>query len=126
MLDKLTALERHYDELLTLLGHAGVQRDPAEYRKHANAASEMEPLVERFREYKGDVRDLTQTEELAASGDADMREQAQEEIRALAARRDALLSELKNLLVPKDPNDEKNVVLEIRAGTGGDEAALFT
>src|SRR5439155_5768469 len=89
------------------------------------ALSEIEPLVERFREYKTVVRDVAQTEELAGGGDADMRELAQEELKSLTARRDALLNELKGLLVPKDPNDEKNVVLEIRGGTGGDEAALF-
>jgi peptide chain release factor 1 len=94
-------------------------------RKHAKALSDIEPIVERFREYKGVARDVAQTEELAAGTDADMRELAQEELKSLTARRDALLNELKMLLVPKDPNDEKNVVLEIRAGTGGDEAALF-
>ena len=125
MLDKLTALERQYDALMQLLGSSEVQTDPSEYRKHAKALSEIEPLVERFREYRAVVRDIAQTEEVASSGDADMRELAQEELKSLIARRDALLGELKVLLVPKDPNDEKNVVLEIRAGTGGDEAALF-
>ena len=110
---------------MQLLGTAEVQSDPSEYRKHAKALAEIEPLVERFREYKTVVRDIAQTEELAAGGDADMRELAQEELKSLVARRDALLAELKILLVPKDPNDEKNVILEIRAGTGGDEAALF-
>ena len=71
------------------------------------------------------VNDLAGAEELAASGDADMRELAKEELKSLTARRDGLVAELKVLLIPKDPNDEKNVVLEIRAGTGGDEAALF-
>ena len=125
MFDKLTAVERRYDELVHLLGTAQVQSDPSEFKKLAKAASEIEPLVERFREYKTIVRDLAQTEELAASGDIDMRELAQEEITSLTARRDALLADLKILLIPKDPNDERNVVLEIRAGTGGDEAALF-
>src|SRR5579872_1374528 len=125
MFDKLTAIEQRYDELLQLLGTAEVQSDPSEYRKHAKAAADIETLVERFREYKTVVRDLTHTEELALSTDADMRELAQEELKSLVARRDALLANLKILLVPKDPNDEKNVVLEIRAGTGGDEAALF-
>ena len=69
--------------------------------------------------------DIKGAEELAASADADMRELAKEELKALTVRRDALVAELKILLIPKDPNDEKNVVLEIRAGTGGDEAALF-
>ena len=125
MLDKLTAVEQRYDELNGLLGTSEVQKDPAEYRKLAKTRAELQPLVECFREYKDVVRDLTQTEELAASADADMRELAMEEVKALTARRDALLANLKILLIPKDPNDEKNVMLEIRAGTGGDEAALF-
>src|SRR5438132_896238 len=125
MFDKLQAVEQRYDETLQRLGATEVHSDPAEYRKQAKAAAEMEPLVERFREYKTIVRDMAQTEELAAGADADMRELAQEELKSLTARRDVLVNELKTLLVPKDPNDEKNVVLEIRAGTGGDEAALF-
>src|SRR5438132_5039606 len=125
MFDKLQAVEQRYDETLQRLGATEVHSDPAEYRKQAKAAAEMEPLVERFREYKTIVRDMAQTEELAASNDADMRELAQEELKSLTARRDVLVGELKTLLVPKDPNDQKNVVLEIRAGTGGDEAALF-
>ena len=125
MFDKLTAVERQYEALMQLLGSSDVQTDPSEYRKHAKTLSEIEPLVERFRDYKTLVRDIAQTEEVAASSDADMRQLAQEELKSLTARRDLLLGELKVLLVPKDPNDEKNVVLEIRAGTGGDEAALF-
>src|SRR5712692_3368805 len=125
MFDKLASVERRYDEMLQLLGSAEVQSDPSEYRKHAKALAELEPLVERFRAYKAIVRDIAQTDELAGLGDADMRELAQEELKSLTARRDGLVNELKALLVPKDPNDEKNVVLEIRAGTGGGEAALF-
>jgi peptide chain release factor 1 len=102
-----------------------VQSDAAEYRKHAKALAEIEPTIEKFREYKSVVSDLAGAEELAGSGDADMRELAKEELKSLTARRDALVAELKILLIPKDPNDEKNVMLEIRAGTGGDEAALF-
>jgi peptide chain release factor 1 len=125
MFDKLASEEQRYEDLMRLLGTTEVQSDSSEYRKHAKALAEIEPLVERFREYKNVVRDLTGAEELAASGDADMRELAKAELKSLTTKRDALLSELKILLVPKDPNDEKNVVLEIRAGTGGDEAALF-
>jgi len=125
MFDKLTAVEQRYDELLALLGTAQVQSDSSEFRKHAKEASELEPLVGRFREYKTVVRDLAQTEELSRSADADMQELARQELKSLAARRDALLADLKLLLIPKDPNDERNIVLEIRAGTGGDEAALF-
>ena len=125
MFDKLTSEERRYEELMHRLGTTEVQSDPSAYRKHAKALAEIEPLVERFREYKAIVNGITQTEELASSGDADMRDLAREELKSLTARRDGLINELKFLLVPKDPNDEKNVVLEIRAGTGGDEAALF-
>jgi peptide chain release factor 1 len=125
MFDKLTTVERQYEAIMERLGSPELQGDPSEYRKQSKSLSEIEPVVERFREYKTLVRDITQTEELAAAGDGDMRELAQEELKSLTARRDVLLGELKALLVPKDPNDQKNVVLEIRAGTGGDEAALF-
>jgi peptide chain release factor 1 len=125
MFDKLAAEEKRYTELMHLLGTSEVQSDQAEYRKHAKALAEVEPLIERFREYKALVQDIAQTEELAAGGDADMRDLAREELKALVARREALLAEIKILLIPKDPNDQKNVMLEIRAGTGGDEAALF-
>jgi len=125
MFDKLAATEQQYEELMQLLGSAQVQSEPGEYRKHAKALSEIEPIVERFREYKTVTRDIAQTEEIAKASAGDMRELAQDELKSLIARREILDSELKALLVPKDPNDEKNVVLEIRAGTGGDEAALF-
>jgi peptide chain release factor 1 len=125
MLDKLNAVEAGYEELMLLLASPAVQADPAEYRKHARALAEIQPLVERFREYKTVTKDIADAEELASGGDPDMRELAADELRSLEQRRDGLLAEMKQLLVPKDPNDEKNVVLEIRAGTGGDEAALF-
>jgi peptide chain release factor 1 len=125
MFDKLAVTEQQYEELMQLLGSAEVQSEPGEYRKHAKALSEIEPIVERFREYKTVTRDIAQTEEIAKASAGEMRELAQDELKSLIARRDVLVSELKALLVPKDPNDEKNVVLEIRAGTGGDEAALF-
>src|SRR5262245_52775241 len=125
MFDKLTSEEQRYEDLMRLLGTTEVQSDSSEYRKHAKALAELEPLIEKFREYKNVVRDLAGAEELAASADPDMRDLAEEELKSLTAKRDALLAELKVLLIPKDPNDEKNVILEIRAGTGGDEAALF-
>ena len=125
MLDKLNAVETRYQELLTLLGDSSLQADQARYVASARALAEIEPLVERFREYKAVVKQIAQTEELAASTDVEMRQLAQDEIKELTARRDELLDEIKVLLLPKDPNDEKNVILEIRAGTGGEEAALF-
>jgi peptide chain release factor 1 len=125
MFDKLSAEEQRYEQLMARLGTTEVQSDAAEYRKHAKALAEVEPLVHKFRDYKSVAADIAGAEELAASGDADMRDLAKEELKSLVARRDAIMAELKILLIPKDPNDEKNVVLEIRAGTGGDEAALF-
>jgi peptide chain release factor 1 len=110
---------------MTRVGTAEVQADPSEFKKAAKALSELEPLVAKFREYKTVEENITGAEELAKGSDAEMRELAEEELATLSARRDALLQELKVLLIPKDPNDEKNVILEIRAGTGGDEAALF-
>jgi peptide chain release factor 1 len=125
MFDKLTTVEAQYEDLMTRLGTAEVQSDPGEYRKAAKTLSEVEPLVQKYREYKALQKDIEGAEELVRGGDAEMRELAEEELTGLVARREALMSELRLLLVPKDPNDEKNVLLEIRAGTGGDEAALF-
>ena len=125
MLDKLNSIEANYEELMGLLANPSVQSNPSEYRKHSKALSDMQPLVERFREYKTVVKEAAQAEELAKSGDADMRELAVEELRGLEQRRDALLAAIRQLLIPKDPNDQKNIMLEIRAGTGGEEAALF-
>jgi peptide chain release factor 1 len=125
MFDRLTATEQQYEALLQLLGSSEVQSNPAEYRKHAKALAEIEHLTQRFRQYKRVTKDIAQTEELITGGEPDLKELAQEELKSLIARREALVRDIKLLLVPKDPNDEKNVVLEIRAGTGGDEAALF-
>ena len=125
MFDKLTAVERQYEEISQQLGTADLQGNSTEYRKQTKALADIKPLVDRFREYKTVAADIAATEELVAGGDPDMRELAREELKALTTRRDALVADLKVLLVPKDPNDQKNVVLEIRAGTGGDEAALF-
>ena len=123
MFDKLSAVEAQYDQLMTEIADPLVQGDTAKFRSHSKALAEIQPLVDHFREYKHVVAQIAATEELVK--DPDMRELAQEELASLEARRDTLLAEMKVLLVPKDPNDEKNVVLEIRAGTGGDEAALF-
>jgi peptide chain release factor 1 len=125
MFEKLLSVENKYDELMTKLGTSEVQADAAEYRRSAKTLSELEPLVQKFREYKNVEQDITGAEELVNGSDADMRDLAREELKTLEVKRDALMQDLKILLIPKDPNDEKNVILEIRAGTGGDEAALF-
>jgi len=125
MFDKLASIEGRYEELMASLGTSTVQNDPAEYRKQAKALSEIEPLVEKYREYRRIAEQIAQAEELAKGADAEMRALAEEELTGLTTRRDQLVGELKVLLLPKDPNDEKNVIVEIRAGTGGEEAALF-
>jgi peptide chain release factor 1 len=125
MFDKLSVVEAQYEDLSARLGTVEVQSDPSEYRKSAKALSELEPLVQKYREFRTVERNIADAQELIRGGDADMRELAQEELGALEQQRESLLSELKVLLIPRDPNDEKNVLLEIRAGAGGDEAALF-
>ena len=125
MLDKLSAVESQYEELMSRLGTAEVQSEPAEYKKAAKTLAEIEPLVQKYRELKQLQKDIDGAEEMSRGGDPEMRELAQDELKGLAGRRETLLAELRILLIPKDPNDERNVLLEIRAGTGGDEAALF-
>ena len=123
MLDKLTAAETRYDVLMAEVADPAVQADTVKFRAISKELSELQLLVEQFRRLKDVESQLAATQELLK--DADMRDLAQEELRSLEAQREALLAELRVLLIPKDPNDAKNVVLEIRAGTGGDEAALF-
>ena len=123
MFEKLQSIENKYEQLAAEMADPAVQADNAKFRAHSKAVSEMQPLVEAFREYKRVLAQIVDNQELLK--DPDMRELAQDEIKTLEARRDALLADMKVLLVPKDPNDAKNIILEIRAGTGGDEASLF-
>ena len=125
MLDKLNSVEARYGELMALLADPAVQSDAGKYREHAKALAELEPLVEKYREFKAVDQQLREAQDLVRGGDAEMVALAREELKHLEPRHEALLAEMKILLLPKDPNDEKNVLLEIRAGTGGDEAALF-
>src|SRR4051812_27198551 len=114
MFDKLTTVESQYEDLMARLGTSEVQSDAAEYRKAAKTLSDLEPLVQKFREFKQVEKDMAGAQEMMRGSDADMRELAQEELRDLEQRRDAMLSELRILLIPKDPNDERDVLLEIR------------
>ncbi len=127
MFDKLQAIEDRYDKLTTLISDPTVQADQQEYRAHTKALSEIQPIIEHFRLYKEVAEEAVQAKELAeeAKNDAELRELARQELVELEERQETLLQQIKILLIPKDPNDEKNVVLEIRAGTGGDEAGLF-
>jgi peptide chain release factor 1 len=125
VVDKLRNQEARYERLAQLLADPAVQADSSAYRTHAKALAEVEPLVEAFRAYRHAEEELVKARDILATADADMKALAEEEIRELDARRASLQEEIRKLLVPKDENDERNVVLEIRAGTGGDEAALF-
>ena len=123
MFDKLKAIEARYEQLMAEMGDPAVQADTTKFREHSKAVAEMQPLVDAFREYRTVDEQVNATQELLK--DPDMRDLAEEELGSLEQRREQLLAEMRLLLIPKDPNDAKNVMLEIRGGTGGDEAALF-
>ena len=123
---RLKDIEARFGEVETRMSTEEVARDPGTYQKLAKESKEIAPIVDRYRSYKGTLAELTKVQEMIRTeSDPELREMAHEELRALEARRDALDAEIPLLLIPKDPNDEKNVLLEIRAGTGGEEAALF-
>jgi peptide chain release factor 1 len=126
-LEKLAEIENRYEELTARLGDPKVLADPALYPKTAKAHSELREIVEKYRQWKGIDKALAETKTLLEESTSDpaMKALAQEELESLERRRADAELELRTLLLPKDPNDEKNVVLEIRAGTGGDEATLF-
>ncbi|HEY7476232.1 MAG TPA: peptide chain release factor 1 [Vicinamibacterales bacterium] len=123
--EKLKSSAARYEELTRLVSDPAVQADPPTYRTHSKALAELQPLVDGFREYERARDGLAQAQEVAGSGDVELRALAEEEIAELEQRLARIADELRTLLIPKDPNDDRNVVLEIRAGTGGDEAALF-
>src|SRR2546427_949813 len=125
--DKLAEIEKKYDELSVQLSAPGVFAEPARYQKAAKAHADLREMVEKFRKGKEVKKGLVETKTLLeeSASDPAMKTLAHEEIAGLERQQGEIEAELKVLLVPKDPNDEKNVILEIRAGTGGDEAALF-
>ncbi len=126
MFDRLDQIEARYDELTQALLSPEIISDSAKYQKTAKAHSEISAIVEKYREFKDLKRGVAESKAvLADEKDLDMRAYAQEELDKLEPRVSLLEAELKVLLLPKDPNDEKNVIVEIRAGTGGDEATLF-
>ena len=125
MLDKLQALEHKYEELNNLLSDPKVLSVPNEYQKYSREHSELQPIVEKIREYKKLIDDIESTEGLLSGSDPEMKELAKAELEELKKRVPVFEEELKFMLLPIDPRDAKSVILEIRAGTGGDEAALF-
>ncbi len=125
--EKFAETEAKYDQLGAQLGDARVLADPSLYQKTAKAHAELTPIVEKYRQWKDLQKSLRETRALLAesSSDPGMKALVHEELSSLEKRIEDAEKELKVLLLPKDPNDEKNVILEIRAGTGGDEATLF-
>lgn len=126
MLDKLDSIEERYEQLSVKMSDPEVISQQDMWRKLVKEHSDLEPIVTKYREYKEVVR---QKDDVLAmikeTGDAELKELAQQELDELKESEDKLEEELKRLLLPKDPKDERNVIMEIRAGAGGEEAALF-
>ena len=125
MFEKLAEVEKRYQELEDLMSNPNLLHQQKEYSKLAKERSELGEIVARYREWKKVERESQDNRLLLEENDEAIRELAKEESNALRERKERLESQLKLLILPKDPNDSKDVILEIRAGTGGDEAALF-
>ncbi|MGQ9682354.1 MAG: peptide chain release factor 1 [Anaerolineae bacterium] len=126
MLDKVAAIAARYDELNDLLSDPSVIADPSRLRDLAQEQAEIAPLVDAYRRYQATTQELVNTESMLAGPlDGDLAELVREEVDSLRSQRDAILEEMKKLLLPTDPRDQRNVIVEIRAGAGGEEAALW-
>ena len=125
MFDKLDFITEKYDELAQKVSDPDVIANQPVWQKYVKEMGEMEPIVKKYGEYKKAKQGIAEAKEMLDDGDEEMRELAKMELAELEDSIGDMEEELKILLLPKDPNDEKNVILEIRAGTGGDEAALF-
>jgi peptide chain release factor 1 len=123
MFEKIEELERRYQELEALLSDPAVISNQPEFRRYSREHADLSDLVAAHRRYKKVLAEIAGNRDLLA--DPDMKEMAEEELRSLEEEQSRLAAEIRLLLLPKDPNDSKNVILEIRAGTGGDESALF-
>jgi peptide chain release factor 1 len=125
MFDRLGQLEERYEELGRQLGDPALLTDQKKFQATAKQHRDLEPVVEKYREYRRITEGIAEAKAMLNDSDAGIREMAQTELTELEPKVAPVEEELKVLLLPKDPNDEKNIVLELRAGTGGDEAALF-
>jgi peptide chain release factor 1 len=125
MFDRLDQLEARYNDLSLQMSDPTLVNDQKKFQSIAKQHRDMEPTVEKFREYRKIKEGIAEAKAMLAETDPEIKAMAQEELTALEPRLEPIEEALKVLLLPKDPNDEKNVVLELRAGTGGDEAALF-
>ena len=125
MLDKLADVEKRYMELEAMMFDPQLLGHQKEYSKLAKERAELEEIVVCYREWRKVEQEIVENRQLLDENDEGIRELAKEEVNALRHRKEALEEHIKILILPKDPNDAKNVIVEIRAGTGGDEAALF-
>ncbi|MCR4394095.1 MAG: peptide chain release factor 1 [Dehalococcoidales bacterium] len=126
MIEKLEALEKKYEELTHQMASPEVLADPKQLQSIAKERASLEGIITKFADYKATVKSLEETRAMLTENlDAEMASLVKEEIKNLLEKKERLFEELKEDLIPKDPNDEKDVIMEIRAGTGGDEAALF-
>ncbi len=125
MITKLQGIEDRYIKLEQLLSDPAVMGDQLKYQKYLKEHGELNKIVAAFREHKDVLQEIDEAKELLNDSESEIREMAGEELSSLKERQDVLIADLKMLLMPKDPRDEKNIILEIRAGTGGEEAGLF-
>jgi peptide chain release factor 1 len=126
MINKLNAIEKKFEEVNVLLADPAIIADQAVYQKHAKMYRDLSSIVEKFREYKNIIKGIEDARALCVSEtDSEMRKLADDELISLQAQEKECMKELQWLLMPKDPNDDKNVLVEIRAGTGGNESTLF-
>lgn len=126
MLDRLSFIEGKYDELSVKISDPSIMANQAEWRKLCKEHADLEQIVTKYKQYTNTIEELDASKEmLVEESDADMKEMIQIEIKELAENKERLENEIQIMLLPKDPNDDKNVFVEIRAGAGGDEAALF-
>ena len=126
MLQKLAEIEKRYEEITAKLYDPEIAAKPNELRKYSKEHKDLQPLIETFRTFKAASKELLEAKEIVATAkDADLVEMAKEEVGPLEKTIEELEAQLKVLLIPTDPNDEKNTILEIRAGAGGDESGIF-
>jgi peptide chain release factor 1 len=125
MIDRLREIEARYDELAAEMGTPQAASDPARLQALGRELARLEPIVTAVRAWNGVRTEIDATRDMARDPDEEVRVMAREELASLEAREEALSAELRVLLVPRDPNDDRDVIVEVRAGTGGDEAALF-
>jgi peptide chain release factor 1 len=125
MFDKLIGVEERFTEIEKQLSDPQIVNDQNAYQKYVREHAELNKVVTAYRNYRQTLQDLEESQELLKDADPEIKDLARDEIATLTREKEIIEAELKTLLLPKDPNDEKNVIVEVRAGTGGEEAALF-